>query len=70
MLKSPIDTFEALATLIEIVRKIPYYCGKPGCTHPSCLEIRAARDLILECYNDPTLGRRLRGETGSGAGAG
>jgi hypothetical protein len=39
------------AELMEIVNKIPYYCGKPDCYAPGCLAIRDARDKMREILN-------------------
>lgn len=40
-----------VAELMEIVERIPYYCGSPTCYSPGCLAIRDARDKLREIFN-------------------
>jgi hypothetical protein len=41
------------AELMEIVNKIPYYCGSPDCFAAGCMANRDARDKMREILNTP-----------------
>lgn len=51
------DLPQLTAELMEIVNRIPYYCGKPDCYSPGCLAIRDARDKMREIFNEPRVDR-------------
>jgi len=39
------------AELMQLVNKIPFYCGHPECFAPGCLAIRDAREKMREIFN-------------------
>ncbi len=45
------DIGRLMAELMEIVDRIPYYCGSPDCIAPGCQATRQARDKVREIYN-------------------
>ncbi len=46
---------QLVAELMEIVNRIPYYCGRADCASPGCWAIREARDKMREIYNSANI---------------
>jgi len=49
---SKVNDLPRLTTeLMEIVDRIPYFCGRPDCVSDGCVAIRQAREKLREIYN-------------------